>query len=72
MNVALVRPALTVTLDGTVSTARLLDRLTTAPPVGAACVNLTVQVEVPPLATGDGAQLNELTSTAPLTVTVAV
>jgi hypothetical protein len=51
VNVALVAPAGTVTLDGTVATfGRLLPRLTRVPPAGAAADSLTVPVaEVPPV-----------------------
>jgi hypothetical protein len=51
VNVALVCPDCTVTLDGTVATdVLLLDRFTLAPPEGAAPVNVTVPVELfPPL-----------------------
>jgi hypothetical protein len=51
VNVALVCPAGTVTLDGTVATrVLLLERLTFAPPEGAAPVSVTVPVELfPPL-----------------------
>ena len=50
VNVAVVFPAVTVTLAGTVATAvRLLDRVTTVPPAGAAPVSVTVPVDgVPP------------------------
>ena len=72
MNVAVVWPALTVTLDGTVTAARLLDRLTAAPPVGAVLVRVTVQLDVPPLAIVEGEQPNELTSTGALSVNVVV
>jgi hypothetical protein len=49
--VAVVAPAATVTLAGTVAAAvLLLDRVTTAPPVGAALLRVTVPVvEVPPV-----------------------
>lgn len=51
MNVALVCPDCTATLDGTVATVvLLLDRVTLAPPDGAAPVKVTVPVELfPPL-----------------------
>ena len=68
VKVAVVCPALTVALDGTVTAARLLDNATAAPPVGAALVNVTVQVDVPPLAIVEGEQPKELTSTGALTV----
>ena len=49
VNVALVEPARTVTLVGTVATAvLLLDRFTTVPPAGAALLNVTVPREVLP------------------------
>jgi hypothetical protein len=44
LNVAEVAAAATVTEAGTVRLELLFDRLTLAPPVGAAWVNLTVQV----------------------------
>ncbi len=51
MKLALVAPAATVTLDGTVATlVLLLDRATTAPPDGAALLSVTVPIdELPPL-----------------------
>ncbi|MCU1315478.1 MAG: hypothetical protein JWN63_800 [Candidatus Acidoferrum typicum] len=52
VNVALVAPATTVTLEGTVAAAvLLLESATCAPPVGAAPLNVTVPVEdcVPPI-----------------------
>jgi hypothetical protein len=51
VNVALVAPAATVTLDGTVAAAvLLLERATNVPPDGAAPLSVTVPVEdcVPP------------------------
>ena len=44
LNVAAVAPAVTVTVAGTVSKALLLASITVEPPVGAVCVNVTVQV----------------------------
>src|SRR5437773_108259 len=46
VNVALVAPAATVTLEGTVAAAvLLLESATVAPPAGAAPLNVTVPVE---------------------------
>lgn len=59
VNVALVPPAATVTLAGTLAAAWLLDSDTTAPPAGAALVNMTVPVDVFPPTTVEG-----LTATA--------
>jgi hypothetical protein len=61
VKLALVAPAGTVTLDGTVATfVLLLDRLTTAPPLGAGPLNVTVPVEEFPPVTLDGLRLSEL------------
>ena len=51
LKVAVVEPAATVTLAGTVAAAALLlDRVTSVPPLGAAFVNVTVAVEgLPPV-----------------------
>ena len=51
VNVAEVDPAVTVTVEGTVAEALLLDRLTTTPPAGAAPLSETVPVEFFPPAT---------------------
>ena len=49
MNVAVLAPAATRTLAGTVAAAvLLLERVTVAPPVGAEAVSVTVPVDVPP------------------------
>lgn len=47
VNPALVAPAATVTEEGTVIAAWLLERLTTVPPAGAAALRVTVQASVP-------------------------
>jgi hypothetical protein len=65
---AVLTPALTVTLDGTVTAPLLLDRLTAAPPEGATFDKVTVQFDVAPLATAEGLQLSEVTCTGALTV----
>jgi len=49
VKVAVLPPALTVTLAGTVTEGSLLDNVTKAPPVGAGLFRVTVPVrEVPP------------------------
>jgi hypothetical protein len=58
---ALVFPAGTVTLDGTVATeVLLLESVTTAPPEGAAAVRVTVPVELFPPLTVVGLRVSEL------------
>ena len=53
--VAVVAPASTVTLTGTVAAeVLLLVRVTTAPPLGAAPLSVTVPVELVPPTTLDG------------------
>ena len=69
---AVVAPAATVTLAGTVALALLLDSVTDSPPPGAAAVNVTVQAEVPGAFTVAGVQLTLLTVTAAFRLTVAV
>ena len=47
-NVAVVAPAATVTVAGTVADGLLLESATTRPPVGAALLSVTVPVEEAP------------------------
>jgi hypothetical protein len=63
----------TVTLDGTAATAvLLLDRVTTAPPVGAATLRVIVAVEGLPPTTLPGASVSPVSvSTGGVTVRVA-
>ena len=49
VNVLDVDPAVTATEAGTVSNPLLLESATVAPPAGAACESVTVQVDVAPL-----------------------
>jgi hypothetical protein len=60
VNEALLSPAPTPTLPGTVMLPLLLDRVTVAPPAGAAAVSVTVQLEVPGAFTVAGEQLKLL------------
>ena len=62
VKVAMVAPARTVTLAGTVAAAvLLLERVTDAPPVGAGPLRVTVPVEELPPVTLAGLRLNEET-----------
>jgi hypothetical protein len=54
VNVAVPLPANTVTLPGTVAAVLSLDRVTVAPPAGAADANVTVPVELFPAVTAFG------------------
>ena len=54
VNVAVVAPAATVALAGTVTLALLLDNATTDPPVDAAALRVTVQAAEPGAVTLDG------------------
>ena len=67
VKVAVVAAAATVTDAGTVRVELVLVRVTEAPPVGAAWVRVTVQVELPELFKAVGTQDKELTvgKTAP-------
>ncbi len=72
VNVALVAPAATVTLAGTVAlVVLLLARLTTTPPEGALPVSVTVPVEGVPPITVVGFRASVLSSGA-VTVNVAL
>ena len=71
-NVAVVAFTATITLAGTPAAAvLLLDRVTTAPPEGAARLSVTVAVEEFPPSTEVGLSVTELT-TAAKTVRVAL
>jgi hypothetical protein len=72
VKVAVVEPAETVTLFGTLATNPLLDdKLTESPPLGAGTPNVTVAVEVAPGDTLSGFSTNEATFGV-VTVRVAV
>jgi hypothetical protein len=65
VNVVLVAPAGIATLLGTVAAAALLDNVTTAPPLGAGLLRVTVPVEdVPPL-TEAGLRVRDDRATVP-------
>ena len=69
---ALVAPAPTVTLPGTVATdVSLLESATAAPPAGAAAFRVTVPVEVLPAVTLLGLRLTEERVVAGITVSHA-
>jgi hypothetical protein len=73
INVALVAPAATVTLAGTVAAAALLVRPTTAPLLGAGPLRVTVPVEEEPPVTLLGLSvIEERVGDAPAGVTVSV
>lgn len=60
MKVAVVWPAAIVTVAGTVATeVELLERFTTAPPVPAGALIVTVPIDVPPPVTKVGLRLKE-------------
>jgi hypothetical protein len=71
LNVAVVAPAATVTVAGTVSTVLLLESVTLAPPDGADALRLTVQVVAALALRLPGLQLSDeriATAIVPLTV----
>jgi len=61
VNVALVLPAATVTVDGTMAVALSLERDTTNPPVGAGRLNVNVPVDEFPPSTAEGFSATEIT-----------
>jgi hypothetical protein len=69
VNVAVVLPATTVTEEGTVNAAALLDRFTVAPPD---FDTVTVQVELPPDPRLAGAHVTLLATVPDASVIVAV
>jgi len=71
VNVAEVAPAATVTLAGTVAADALLERTTTAPPVGAAPLSVTVPVDGDPPLTVAGLTATEDSATAVAGFTVS-
>lgn len=70
VNVPVVDPAATVTLDGTVAALLFDCKVTTVPPDGAAPPRITVPVELAPPATVVGLRVNDV-SACGLTVNVA-
>ena len=62
LKLALVAPAGTVTVDGTVA-GLTVDSCTTAPPVGAGPLSVTVPVDDPPAATVEGLRASDVTPT---------
>src|SRR6476660_10540400 len=71
--VALLAPAGTVTLAGTVAAVLLLDSVTVAPPVGAAPLRVTVPVdELPPVTLVGLTATEDKDKAAGVTVSVAV
>src|SRR5882672_12812841 len=71
LKVALVAPAATVTLAGTVAAGLLLESVTCAPPAGAGPFSVTVPVEEPPPVTLAGLTVSDETAGGS-TVSVAV
>ena len=65
-NGALLAPALTITLAGTVAEALSLASAMVAPPAGAGAVRLMVPIEFWPPVTTDGLAVTELSCGVPL------
>jgi hypothetical protein len=59
VKVALLAPARTVTLEGTLATTLLLESITCAPPVGAGPLSVTVPVDCAPPVTLVGFSVTE-------------
>jgi hypothetical protein len=59
VKVALLAPARTVTLEGTLATTLLLESITCAPPVGAGPLSVTVPVDCTPPVTLMGFSVTE-------------
>lgn len=73
LNVAMLAPAETVTLGGTLAQATLLlESVITAPPVGAALVSVTVPVELEPPRTDVGLSVNDASPAGADAFTVSV
>ena len=71
VKVAVVAPAATVTLAGTVAAVLLLDKVTVSPPVGAVLPKVTLPVDDVPPVTEVGFSVTDET-TGGFTVNVAV
>jgi hypothetical protein len=71
VNAALIAPAATVAVAGTLTAALLLASDTVAPAAGAAFVRATVQAAAPPLRTEAGVQLREASCARLVTVSEA-
>ena len=69
--VAVLAPAATVTLAGTVAAVLFLDSVTTAPPAGAGPLSLTVPVAEFPPTSVLGLRLTEISPTPESTLSVA-
>jgi hypothetical protein len=66
VKLALVTPAATVTVDGTVTSELLLDRFTVKPPLAAAALSDTVQLSVPAPVMDPLLQLSALSTGTPV------